>query len=171
MASDPLIASKVQKPQGSDELVIASGGALTIEAGGSLSAVNGTIKEAGRVSTFTMTAATGGSNVTEVTITPKDANGTAVTGVLNYDLWLSDATTGAGLTATTASGSVTVKTSSGEVIGTLTTKKALRVQSLATGLFILSITDTAKTAFKVCAAVPGTGVAVVGITLATGDYG
>lgn len=121
--------------------------------------------------TVTMTAAAGAANVTEVTITVKDAAGSTLAGVFNLDVWLSDSTTGAGLTGTAASGTVTAKAASGAVIGTYEAKKALRVQTLATGIFILEITDTSKTAFKVCAAVPSTGKTVVGITLATGDYG
>lgn len=123
------------------------------------------------IADFTMAAAAGAANVTEVTVTAKDASGNTITEPLVYDLWLSDAATGAGLTGTTASGTVTAKSASGAVMGTLTAKKALRVQTLATGVFILEITDTAKTAFKVAGGIPGSGKAVVGITLATGDYG
>lgn len=123
------------------------------------------------VNSFSMVAAAGGSNVCEVTITAKDADGNTLAGVFNFDLWLSDAASGAGLTATTASGAVDVKTNSGAVLGTLTAKKALRVQTLATGVFVLSITDAAKTAFKVCAQAPGSGKTIVGVTLATGNFG
>lgn len=123
------------------------------------------------VSSFTMVAAAGSSNVCEVTITAKDGDGNTVADVVNFDLWLSDAATGAGLTATTASGAVTAKTSSGAVIGTLTSKMALRAQTLATGVFILSITDTSKTAFVVCAQAPANGKTIVGVTLAAGNYG
>ena len=106
-----------------------------------------------------------------VTITVKDANGDTLAGVYNLDVWLSDAATGAGLTGTSASGTVTAKTASGAVVGTYSAKKALRVQTLATGVFILEITDTAKTAFYVCAALPTSGEAQVATVLATADYG
>lgn len=119
---------------------------------------------------FTMTPAAGGANVSLITIQAVDYFGVAMSQVINFDLWLSDATTGAGLTATTASGAVAAG-ASGADLATLTTKKALRVQTDATGKYILSITDTAKTAFKVCAQVPDSGVTVVGATLATGNYG
>lgn len=124
-----------------------------------------------QVATFTMSAAAGGANETRVTITAKDAAGNTVEGVVNFDLWLSDAATGAGHTATTASGAVTAHTASGTVVDTQVAKKALRVQTLATGVFVLTITDTAKTAFKVVAQEPATGQAVVGVTLATASYG
>ncbi len=66
-------------------------------------------------------------------------------------LYLSDASTGIGLTGTTASGAVTAKAASGTDFGAITAKKALIAQTKADGSFILSITDTAKTGFYVCA--------------------
>jgi predicted RecA/RadA family phage recombinase len=116
-----------------------------------------------------MEAAAGAANVTEVTMTVKDAAGNTVAAVHHMDVWLSDDADGEGLTGTSASGTVTAKAASGVVLSTYTAKKALRVQSLKTGVFILEITDTGKTAFKVCASL--NGKAVVGMTLATGDYG
>jgi hypothetical protein len=120
---------------------------------------------------ITFAAAAGSTNVAEVTITVKDAAGATIAGVFNFDVWLSDAATCAGLTATTASGAVAVKTSSGADVGTLTTKKALRAQTLATGVYILSITDSAKTGFYPCASLPSTGATKVGAQLITGNYG
>lgn len=119
----------------------------------------------------TFAAAAGGANVCEVTITVKDAAGVAIAEVFNLDVWLSDAATGAGLTSTSASGTVQAKAASGADLEVMTAKKAIRVQTLATGIYILEITDTAKTAFYVCAQVPGTGKTVVSTVLATGDYG
>lgn len=116
-----------------------------------------------------MSAAAGATNITEVTITVKDAANNTVAAVHHMDVWLSDDADGAGLTGTTASGTVTNKTASGIVLSTYTAKKALRVQTLKTGIFVLEITDSAKTAFKVCATI--NGKAVVGKTLAAGDYG
>jgi predicted RecA/RadA family phage recombinase len=116
-----------------------------------------------------MAAAAGAANVTEVTITVKDAANNTVAAVHHMDVWLSDDAAGEGLTGTTASGTVTNKAASGIVLSTYTAKKALRVQTLKTGVFVLEITDTAKTAFKVCASL--NGKAVVGLTLATGNYG
>lgn len=120
---------------------------------------------------ITFAAASAAANVCEVTITVVDSAGVAIAGVFELDVWLSDAATGAGLTGTAASGTVTAKAASGAVVGTYTAKKALRVQTLATGVFILEITDTAKTAFYPCATLPTTGATVVGTVLATGDYG
>ena len=66
-------------------------------------------------------------------------------------LWLSDAATGLGLAATAASGAVAVKGTDGFDIGILTAKKALVCQTKADGTYILSITDTSKTLYYVCA--------------------
>jgi predicted RecA/RadA family phage recombinase len=124
---------------------------------------------AGVANTVTMAAAAGSANVTEVTVTVKDAAGNTVAAVHHMDLYLSDDVDGEGLTGTTASGAVAAKASSGTDLATLVSKKALRVQTKKTGVYVLSITDSAKTAFKVCAFVGGK--VVVGLTLATGNYG
>ncbi len=121
--------------------------------------------------TISFSAAAGASNVTEVTATVKDAVGNALAGVFNFDLWLSDAATGAGLTGITASGAVAAKAASGTDLVTLVAKKAIRVQTLATGAYILSITDTAKTGFYPCAQIPGVGTTAIGTQLVTGNYG
>jgi predicted RecA/RadA family phage recombinase len=116
-----------------------------------------------------MTVAAGAANVSEVTIKVVDAAGNIVPGVHHLDVWLSDDADGEGLTGTTASGTVQAKAASGYVLSTYTAKKALRVQTLKTGLFVLEITDTAKTAFKVAASLLGPGE--VGLTLITANYG
>lgn len=121
--------------------------------------------------TITFSIAAGGANVSEVTITVKDGSGAAVAGVHHLDVWLSDAASGAGLTGTTASGTVTAKAASGVVLVAYTAKKAIRVQTLATGVFVLEITDTAKTGFYVAAANPLTGRAAVSSQLVTASYG
>jgi len=86
-------------------------------------------------------------------------------------VWLSDADTGVGLTATTASGTVQAKSASGADFATFTAKKALLVQPLATGVYTLEITDSAKTAFYVCAATLDGRAYSVSTVLATEDYG
>lgn len=143
-----------------------------MEQGGSRLVVgsSGSIRRVGYPQGFTFSAAAAAANVCEVTITPVDEAGTTVARPLVFDAWLSDAATGAGLTATSASGTVTVKSASGAVIGTYTAKKALRVQALAAGTFILEITDTAKTGFYVCAQSPE-GIVSVSDQLQTADYG
>jgi len=81
----------------------------------------------GQPATVSISAAAGGTNVSEVTFTVKDVNGTAMTVPTLLTVYLSDSSAGTGLTATSASGTVQAKASSGVDFSTLTSKKALRV--------------------------------------------
>lgn len=125
----------------------------------------------GATATVAITNAAGASTVSNVTFTVKDAAGATVAAVHHLDIWLSDATTGQGLTGTSASGTVQAKSASGTDLQVYSAKKALRVQTLATGVYVLEITDSAKTLFYPCAIVPLLGRAVVGTRLTTGSYG
>ena len=109
------------------------------------------------------------SNITLVTIQVEDKNGNAIAGVYSLAIWLSDAATGIGVTGTTASGNV-VAGASGTDIVDLTSKKVKKVLTDATGKYILSITDTAKTGFYVTVVNPSTGLLVVSRQLVAGDY-
>ena len=109
------------------------------------------------------------SNLCNVSFQLQDVNGNAVAQVVDFDLYLSDAATGIGLTGTTASGGVAALAASGTVLGALTTSKAIRAQTNAAGLFTLVITDTAKTAFYPCAQF-GEHPVQVGAQLATANY-
>ena len=110
---------------------------------------------------ISFSAAAGGSNVCEVTITVLDNEGNAVNPATTahlLNIWLSDDAQGEGLTATTASGTVTAKSAEGTDLTALTAKKHLiGVTKAGAGTFILEITDTAKTGFYVCDALPGSG--------------
>lgn len=119
----------------------------------------------------TFVAASAGTSICEVTITVKDATGATIAAPTNLEIWLSDAATGVGLTATAASGTVAAKAASGLDLEIMVAKKAINVQTLATGVYILEITDTAKTGFYVCAALPGSGKAKISAVLVTGNYG
>jgi hypothetical protein len=112
--------------------------------------------------------APGASTVSEITIQVRNANGAPRGPVILY-LFLSDSVAGVGLTAATASGAVAAKAASGTDITVLFAKKALLVQTLANGTYVLSITDAAKTAFKVCVQIDD--IAQVLATLATASYG
>lgn len=118
----------------------------------------------------TLTPAAGGANICLVTIQLKDAAGTNLATSRNIDVWLSDAATGIGLTGTTASGAVAAG-ASGTDMFTYTSKKHLKVQTTAAGLYILSITDTAKSGFYVSAQLQGAGNNQVSSQLITGNYG
>lgn len=117
----------------------------------------------------TLTPAQGSANVCLVTIQVKKPDGSNVTVPVDLIVTLSDAATGAGLTATTASGAVAAG-ASGTDLSALVAKKALLVKTDATGKYILSITDTVKTGFYVVAAIPGKNPNV-SAQLVTGNYG
>lgn len=117
---------------------------------------------------FTFTA--GAANVAEVAIALQDGHGDAVALAQPILVWLSDAATGAGLTGTTASGTVQAKSASGTDFAALTAKKALLVQPLATGIYTLEITDTAKTGFYVAVQLPD-GRVDVSRVMTSADYG
>lgn len=115
----------------------------------------------------TASVATNGSNASKVTITLRNANGKPVAG--EFELRLSDATSGLGLTATTASGTVANDGTSGADMGVQTTKKALRVQTNSSGVYALAITDTAKTGFVIVVVIDG--LVFVVATLTAASYG
>lgn len=117
----------------------------------------------------TITNAAGGTQYyCDVTFQIVDLASSAVAGIFNFDVWLSDAATGAGLTATTASGGITAETSDGAIRGVQTASKALSVQTNASGIFVLRIVDSAKTAFYPCATLNVT--TTVGAQLTTASY-
>lgn len=128
-------------------------------------------REYDRPFNVTAVVAAGAANVSEITLTVRNANGRAVSYPTTFDLWLSDSAVGAGLSASTTSGAVTVKTAgtTGVLMFTYLAKFYLQVQTLATGVFILSITDTNKVAFKIAAQIDG--ITFVPATLATASYG
>jgi hypothetical protein len=117
--------------------------------------------------TATFAIAAGASTVTAVTITFKTAQGVAINNVFPFEVWLSDATTGAGETGTSASGTPAITT--GTQYRILTAKKAWLGACNSSGVAVLTITDNAKTTFYVAVRLP-TGV-VVSRILATADYG
>lgn len=114
--------------------------------------------------------AAGAANVCEVTLTVQDGHGDALAYPFILDVWLSDNSTGEGLTA---HGTVAIAAKSGEGsdFAILTANKALRVQTKTTGTYVLEITDSDKTGFYVAAQLPFSGLPVVSRQLVTGDYG
>jgi hypothetical protein len=113
----------------------------------------------------------GASNVATIKLTARDGHGNAITTPTALIVYLSDSAAGVGHSATTASGTVTNVTSGGLVMGTLTAKQSLIVQTLADGTFNLQITDSAKTGFRVCAQLLNTGEVFVAPALVTANYG
>lgn len=188
--ADGTYTPKVYRKQGGDAFIVASGGEIDIETGGALK-IAGVAVSAGAAELnvmdgvtatkedlnankeipfdYTLTPAAGGANVCEVTIQAKDPGGTNIAHVVPLLVWLSDAATGAGLTGTSASGTVQAKSGSQDLVA-LTAKKALLVQTSAAGAYVLEITDSAKTAFKVCVqSLQGESPTIE--TLEAADYG
>ena len=111
----------------------------------------------------------GSSNICTINMGVTDGAGNAIAAVFELEWWLSDSAVGAGLTATTASGAVGAGTPGTDIYGKVS-KKAGDSLTDATGVYQLSITDTAKTGFYICVGCPGTGVTWVSRQLVTGDY-
>jgi hypothetical protein len=126
---------------------------------------------AGIATDFTFTPAAAAATVCEVTVQARDNAGVALTRPTLLTIWLTDAATGLALTGTAASGTVTAKAASGAIFDTHVAKKALMVQTLADGTFILEITDSAKTAFIIAAQSNEGGVPSISDALITADYG
>ena len=129
------------------------------------------VEGANVVTGFGFAIAAGGANVSEVTITLQDGHNSTVAEPQLFTWWLSDAATGVGLTATAASGTVQAKSASGADYGVLTAKKATISQPLATGVYILEITDTSKTGYYVACQNMYSGQIAISRVLVTGDYG
>lgn len=122
------------------------------------------------VSTATLTPAAGASNVCEVSIQLKNLDGDNVSISHVVDVYLSDSDTGDGLTATSASGTVQAKSANGTDLFVFSAKKHIRTKTTSDGLYVLKITDSAKTAFYVCVILPN-GRVVISSQLITVNYG
>lgn len=137
----------------------------TVHLGGSVKQGSGDVE---LLDHFSITAAAGAANTATVTFNALSHNNDLLARVHTFDLWLSDAATGAGITGTTASGTVGATTGTDLVV--LTAKKAIKAQTDANGVYVLSIADTAKTQFYVTAQNPWTGLLTVTRVL-TANYG
>jgi hypothetical protein len=115
-----------------------------------------------------ITHAAGASNVVNVTFTVTDGNGAAMAKPVFINVWLSDAATGLAVT-THAADSITAST--GSVWHVETAAIALKLQTSATGVATVVVTDTHKTAYYVCATLGIDPRPNVIHLLATGDYG
>lgn len=109
--------------------------------------------------TVTVTAVAGASNVSTVTVTVKDGDGNTVAAVHHLDLVTTSDAAGTTISATSYSGSLVAGT--GAILITHTAKHAFRIATAATGIFVGSLTDTAKTADYIAVKKPlGAGVVV-----------
>lgn len=80
----------------------------------------------------------------DITVTVVDEDGDTVAGVFDLVMHMSEAATGAGLTADSYSGNLTA--SVGAILGALTEKKAWVIQTAATGIFTATLVDSANPA-------------------------
>lgn len=112
--------------------------------------------------------AKGAANIVNVTFQLTDSMANALAKVASFDFLLSDAATGIGLTATTASGGFAAVT--GAILTSYVASKFGRAQTDATGKFVLAITDTAKTGFYPAAQIALQSL-VVGPQLVAANYG
>lgn len=119
-----------------------------------------------RTSTYTVTALAGAANVSTITVTAKDANGNTITGVRYFDLYTTSDAAGTTVSVTAYSGTLVATT--GTLIATITAKHVFRCATDANGVFIGSLTDTAKTADFVAVPNPINNGAVVSSAMAFG---
>lgn len=98
-------------------------------------------------SAATVTVAIAASATTDgmdITITAKDAASATLDAVHNLEVWMSEDSTGIGLTADTYSGDLTATT--GAVLTALTAKKHWSVVTAASGIFAATLVDSANPA-------------------------
>jgi len=118
---------------------------------------------------WSFSAASGAANICNLTLQATDNEGVALAAVINFDLWTSDAATGAGLSANANTSELTCST--GALLGVLTTEKMWRAQTDATGKCVAVITDTNKSLNFYCASVTGHAAPEVSTKLAATNYG
>ena len=94
---------------------------------------------------LTFTVALAASVTTDgmaITITAKNGDGATVAAPVGFEWWISEATTGIGLTADSYSGTVTAGT--GAILTALTAKKHFLAATAATGIFVATAVDSAN---------------------------
>jgi hypothetical protein len=131
-------------------------------------ATDGTLIVEGQPDGFTFVATPGAANVCGLSIQVVDNHGVALAGVREFEAWISDATTGAGLAASANTSELTCST--GALLGILTTEKAWMLQTDATGLCVAVITDTGKSLTNFAARIPGRGANAVAKTFVAANY-
>jgi len=108
---------------------------------------------------------------TEIEVSVCNSAGNVIPGPHVLDVWLSDAATGIGLTATDPFGAITAKANAGTILGALTANKAFRVLTTAAGTFTLQVIDDATPVLLYMAAsLPSFGCMAVSRKTVAGDY-
>lgn len=148
--------STIYTEQGGDVMVVESGGAIDVQRGGNI----------GRICGATCTVGAEAANVINVAIQLTDAQGNDLDEVGTVFAFLSDASTGIGISGTAPVTSVAIGTD-GAIIKEHTTKLAWTLQSEADGDIDLDITETgADTWYLVIVLPDGTSVVSDAITFA-----
>lgn len=120
--------------------------------------------------TVSVTLAAGATNSFDATITVKDSAGNTIAAPYALEVYISHSATGQGLTTTAASGALTAST--GAILTALTAKKHVSLVTAATGIAVLNLVDSAKTAGEyVVVKNPTTGAIVISAATVTGTYG
>lgn len=103
------------------------------------------------IGSVSFSVAAGASNVCILTGTIKDRLGATIAGVRELEVYISEAATGVGVTADTYSTGASITT--GTIVAALTANKVWRLLTNSSGVFAISITDTAKPADQYLVAV------------------
>lgn len=114
----------------------------------------------------TVTALAGAANVSTVTVSVVDYAGNVVPGVFSLLLWTSSDAAGTTVSATAYSGSLVATT--GTILTTETAKHVFEIITASSGVFVGSLTDTAKTADYIAVRGPLNGKIVVSAAAAFG---
>ncbi len=142
---------------------------------GSVNATTGTatlITKGDGFEPFTVDIALAASATTDgmdITITVEDADGNTMAGIYAFEVYMSEAATGIGLTGDTYSGDLTA--SVGGVAAVRTAKKAWLLQTAATGIFTGTLVDSANPADQYVVVVLPTGQRVVSAASGTSWQG
>lgn len=105
-------------------------------------------------------AASGTTDGMQITITVVDGAGNTIAAAHCLEVWISESSAGAGLTADSYSGTVTATT--GAILTAFTAKKHFSVVTAATGIAVLLAVDSANPADQyVCVRNPLTGRVIV----------
>ena len=116
--------------------------------------------------TVSIAAAAGATNAILYTVTVLDSDGNTLADVYSFEIYMSEAATGIGVTADTYSGDLVAST--GSLISSITAKKHWSVTTAATGIFAGSLTDTNTPADQYMVVQnPATGEIVVSVASGT----
>lgn len=119
--------------------------------------------------TCSIALAAGAANVCTITVTFKDQAGTTFAEPVHFLLYTATAATGQVLSTTSYSGTIAAVT--GVILKEVTSKHLFDCMAGTGGIFVGSLTDTAKTAAEYIIVALPNGKIVASAALATGSYG